>query len=165
MLGADLKAFAGIGRNWVDGEGDGPMGPTRMRLHKPVIAAIEGHAVAGRPRAGDLVRFARCRQRCGAGCLLPEIGVPLIDLGTIRLPRLIGQSRESPGLDSYRTRCVRRRSFANGLSRSSCRVWQALTAAIDLAEELAAFPQLCMRNDRLSVYEQWDLERRRSDSQ
>jgi enoyl-CoA hydratase len=155
--GADLKAFASGQGNRVDEEGEGPMGPTRMKLHKPVIAAIEGHAVAGglelaiwcdlRVAASDAIFGVFCRR----------FGVPLIDLGTIRLPRLIGQSRAMDLILTGRSVSAEE-AMQIGLVNRLTEPGNALTAAIKLAKELAAFPQLCMRNDRLSVYEQWDLK-------
>jgi enoyl-CoA hydratase len=162
--GADLKALASGARRPVTepvgepvGEqGDGPMGPTRMRLAKPVIAAIEGHAVAGglelalwcdlRVAATDAVLGVYCRR----------FGVPLVDLGTVRLPRLIGHSH---ALDLILTgRGVRgEEALGMGLVNRLVPPGQALPAALALARQLAALPQTCLRNDRLSAYEQWDL--------
>jgi enoyl-CoA hydratase len=155
--GADLKAFAGGQSNWVDEEGEGPMGPTRMKLHKPVIAAIEGHAVAG-----GLELAIWCDLRVAAkdaifGVFSRRFGVPLIDLGTIRLPRLIGQSRAMDLILTGRSVSAEE-AMQIGLVNRLTEPGNALNAAIELAKELAAFPQLCMRNDRLSVYEQWDLK-------
>ena len=161
--GADLKAVAaGENRDFdinpgADGPGsDGPMGPTRMQLTKPVIAAIEGHAVAGglelavwcdlRVVAEDVVLGVFCRR----------FGVPLIDLGTIRLPRLIGHSR---AMDLILTgRPVSAVEAAEmGLANRVVAKGQALEAAIELAEQIAAHPQRCMRSDRRSAIEQWSL--------
>ncbi len=154
--GADLKAFGTERANAVTEDGDGPMGPTRMELHKPVIAAVEGHAVAGglelaiwcdlRVAARDAVFGVYCRRW----------GVPLIDGGTVRLPRLIGQSH---ALDLILTgRGVsgdeaERMGLANRLTEPG----GALAAAIELAHALARFPQTCMREDRASSSEQWAL--------
>jgi enoyl-CoA hydratase len=155
--GADLKAFASGEANWVDEAGEGPMGPTRMKLHKPVIAAIEGHAVAG-----GLELAIWCDLRVAArdaifGVFCRRFGVPLIDLGTIRLPRLIGQSRAMDLILTGRSVSAEE-AMQMGLVNRVAEPGNALTVAIELAKELAAFPQLCMRNDRLSVYEQWDLK-------
>jgi enoyl-CoA hydratase len=154
--GADLTAI-GEGRpNRVSPEGDGPMGPTRMLLSKPVIAAVEGPAVAGglelalwcdlRVAARDAVFGVHCRRW----------GVPLIDGGTVRLPRLIGHSR---ALDMILTgRAVSGdEALAMGLANRLCEPGEALQAARQLAEQLAAFPQPCLRADRLSSYRQWAL--------
>jgi enoyl-CoA hydratase len=154
--GADLKALSGGDRRPVLDQGPGPMGPTRLRLGKPVIAAIEGPAVAGglelalwcdlRVAARDAVLGVYCRR----------FGVPLVDLGTIRLPRLIGHSRAIDliltgrgveGVEAERIGLVNRVSPPGG----------ALAAAVELATELAALPQVCLRNDRLSAIEQWDM--------
>jgi enoyl-CoA hydratase len=154
--GADLKAIAeGKGLN-VSEEGEGPMGPTRMRLAKPVIAAIEGHAVAG-----GLELALWCDLRVAArdavlGVFNRRFGVPLIDLGTVRLPRLIGQSR---ALDLILTgRSVSAEEAQSiGLVNRLAEPGQALATALELAHRLAALPQAGLRNDRLSVIEQWGL--------
>jgi enoyl-CoA hydratase len=154
--GADLKALAGGQGNTLSEVGDGPMGPTRMLLSKPVIAAVEGHAVAGglelacwcdlRVAARDAVFGVYCRR----------FGVPLVDLGTIRLPRLIGHSH---ALDLILTgRGISGdEALRMGLANRLVERGQALDAALDLGSELAALPQTCMRSDRLSSYEQWSL--------
>jgi len=154
--GADLKALTEGDRRPVGDDGPGPMGPTRLRLGKPVIAAIEGPAVAGglelalwcdlRVAASDATLGVYCRR----------FGVPLIDLGTIRLPRLIGHSRAidliltGRGVDGAEAERI-------GLVNRVVEPGEALAAAVALAAELAALPQMCMRNDRLSALEQWDL--------
>jgi enoyl-CoA hydratase len=154
--GADLKAVAAGEERDFSPEADGPMGPTRMQLEKPVIAAIEGHAVAGglelalwcdlRVVADDAVLGVFCRR----------FGVPLIDLGTIRLPRLIGHSR---AMDLILTgRAVPAEEAARiGLANRVVPSGQALEAAIELAEEIATHPQRCMRGDRRSAIEQWGM--------
>ncbi|MCB9373521.1 MAG: crotonase/enoyl-CoA hydratase family protein [Microthrixaceae bacterium] len=154
--GADLTAIAEGRGNRVAPDGDGPMGPTRLRLSKPVIAAVEGHAVAGglelacwcdlRVAADDAVFGVYCRRW----------GVPLVDGGTVRLPRLVGQSH---ALDLILTgRGVsgdeaRRMGLANRLTGPG----GALDAAVELAHQLAAFPQRCLRSDRESSERQWGL--------
>jgi enoyl-CoA hydratase len=154
--GADLKAVASGGGNRVAPDGDGPMGPTRMLLDKPVVAAVEGHAVAG-----GLELALWCDLRVAArdavfGVFCRRWGVPLIDGGTIRLPRLIGHSH---ALDMILTgRGVsgdeaHRMGLANRVAESGA----ALDGAVALAHELARLPQVCMRNDRRSSYEQWGL--------
>lgn len=155
--GADLKAVAGGNGNRVAPTGDGPMGPTRMRLTKPTIAAIEGPAVAGGLELAlwcDL-RVAASNATLGVYCR--RFGVPLIDLGTIRLPQLIGHSR---AMDLILTGRGVSGSEAGrmGLANRVVEPGQALSSAISLAHELAALPQRCMRNDRLSAIEQWDLD-------
>jgi enoyl-CoA hydratase len=154
--GADLKAVASGQGNRVTTDGDGPMGPTRMVLSKPVIAAVEGHAVAGglelalwcdlRVAARDAVFGVYCRRW----------GVPLVDGGTVRLPRLIGHSN---ALDLILTgRGVSgHEALRMGLANRLVDPGQALTAAVELAAQLAGFPQRCLRADRRSSYEQWDL--------
>jgi enoyl-CoA hydratase len=154
--GADLKAV-GEGRgNQVNDDGDGPMGPTRMLLGKPVIAAVEGYAVAGglelslwcdlRVAATDAVFGVYCRRW----------GVPLIDGGTIRLTRLLGQSHAMDliltgrGVSGEEARMM-------GLANRLVAPGEALAEAVQLARTLANFPQRCMRNDRLSAYAQWPL--------
>jgi enoyl-CoA hydratase len=155
--GADLKALSEGTPNRVLDDGDGPMGPSRMLLGKPVIAAIEGHAVAGglelalwcdlRVVADDAVLGVFCRRW----------GVPLIDGGTIRLPRLIGLSR---ALDLILTgRAVSaREALEIGLANRVVPAAEVKTAAIALAHELAKLPQGAMRGDRLSAYQQFDLQ-------
>jgi enoyl-CoA hydratase len=154
--GADLKALAAGQGNTLSEADDGPMGPTRMLLSKPVIAAVEGHAVAGglelacwcdlRVAARDAVFGVYCRR----------FGVPLVDLGTIRLPRLIGHSH---ALDLILTgRGVSGdEALLMGLANRLVGSGEALKAALALAHELSALPQTCMRSDRLSSYEQWSL--------
>ena len=154
--GADLKAVAEGRGNRVQAEGDGPMGPTRMRLSKPVIAAVEGHAVAG-----GLELAAWCDLRVAArdavfGVYCRRWGVPLVDGGTVRLARLLGHSH---ALDLILTgrgvsgEEARRMGLANRLTEPG----RALGEALELARQLARFPQHCLRSDRLSSYEQWDL--------
>ncbi|MDQ6918387.1 MAG: crotonase/enoyl-CoA hydratase family protein [Candidatus Dormibacteraeota bacterium] len=154
--GADLKAIAEGGGLTVADEGEGPMGPTRMRLGKPVIAAIEGHAVAG-----GLELALWCDLRVAArdavlGVFNRRFGVPLIDLGTIRLPRLIGQSQ---ALDLILTgRSVdAEEALSMGLVNRLAEPGQALADALELGSRLAAFPQAGLRNDRLSAIEQWGM--------
>ena len=154
--GADLKAVAAGSGNRVTEDGDGPMGPTRVRLTKPVLAAIEGHAVAG-----GLELALWCDLRVAAsdatlGVFCRRFGVPLVDLGTVRLPRLIGHSR---AIDLILTgRAVGgEEALAIGLVNRVTEPGGALGAAVALAHELAALPQICLRHDRLSAIEQWDL--------
>jgi enoyl-CoA hydratase len=159
--GADLKALAAgeSGKRVAQGGVDsfGPMGPTRMRLSKPVIAAIEGHAVAG---GAELALWCDLRVMAASaifGIYCRRFGVPLVDLGTIRLPRLIGHSR---AMDLILTgRAVdSAEAFTMGLVNRVAPAGEALAGAVTLAKSIAAFPQTCMRNDRLSAIEQWDLE-------
>ena len=156
--GADLKAV-GTGRgNRVEADGDGPMGPTRLRLAKPVIAAIEGYAVAG---GLELALWATCgwpREDAVLGVFCRRWGVPLIDGGTVRLPRLIGESRAMDLVLTGRPVAAAEaaRDGAGQPARASrARPWPWPQA---LAAELAALPQTCLRQDRLSVLEQWGLD-------
>ena len=154
--GADLKAGSQGRGNRVTEDGDGPMGPSRMLLSKPVIAAVEGFAVAG-----GLELAAWCDLRVAArdavfGVYCRRWGVPLCDGGTIRLPRLIGQSH---ALDMILTgRGVSgEEALRIGLANRLVEPGQALEGAIELAKRVASFPQLCMRSDRRSAYEQWSM--------
>lgn len=153
--GADLKAVATGSGNRTASTGDGPMGPTRMRLSKPVIAAVEGFAVAG-----GLELSLWCDMRVAAedavfGVYCRRWGVPLVDGGTVRLPRLIGESHAMDmiltgrGVSGEEARMM-------GLANRIVPKGQALAAAKELAAQLAAFPQRCLRSDRLSALEQWD---------
>jgi enoyl-CoA hydratase/carnithine racemase len=151
--GADLKAVGTDRGNQVETTGDGPMGPTRLRLGKPVIAAVEGYAVAG-----GLELAVWCDLRVAAadatfGVFCRRWGVPLIDGGTVRLPRLIGTSR---ALDMILTgRPVdASEALEFGLANRLVDPGAARAAAEELAREIARFPQTCMRNDRQSAYEQ-----------
>ena len=155
--GADLKGVSQGRGNRVTEDGDGPMGPSRMLLSKPVLAAVEGYAVAG-----GLELAAWCDLRVAArdavfGVFCRRWGVPLIDGGTIRLARLLGHSH---ALDLILTgRGVsgdeaQRMGLANRLVEPGT----ALAEAIKLAHELERFPQRCLRSDRLSSYEQWTLD-------
>ncbi|NKB97322.1 MAG: crotonase/enoyl-CoA hydratase family protein [Pseudomonadales bacterium] len=153
--GADLKAVAGGSGNSVRRSGDGPMGPTRMLLNKPVIAAVEGYAVAG-----GIELAAWCDLRVAAedavfGVFCRRWGVPLVDGGTIRLTRLLGTSHAMDLILTGRP-VVGEEALRIGLANRLAPPGGALNAAIELAEQLCQFPQMCMRNDRLSAYEQWD---------
>lgn len=152
--GFDLNA---VGTSRYDPDGLGPMGPTRMLIEKPVIAAVEGHAVAG-----GLELALWCDLRVAAdsavfGVYCRRWGVPLIDGGTVRLPRIIGQGRaldmiltgRPVAADEAQRIGLADRVVANG---------EALGAAIELAKQIAAFPQICMNSDRLSAYRQWDFD-------
>jgi enoyl-CoA hydratase len=163
--GADLKAVAqGRGNRLksIDPDGldplatDGPMGPTRMQLSKPVIAAVAGYAVAGGLELALWCDLRVAEESATFGVLCRRWGVPLIDGGTVRLPRLIGQSR---ALDMILTgRAVgAREALEMGLANRVVANGEARSAAEVLAREIAAFPQTCMRHDRQSVYEQWHL--------
>jgi enoyl-CoA hydratase len=151
--GADLKAIAAGAPNRALPDGDAPMGPTRMLLGKPVIAAISGHAVAGGLELALWCDLRVAEETAILGVFCRRWGVPLIDGGTVRLPRLIGLSR---ALDLMLTgRPVRAdEALAMGLVNRVVPEGDARRAAEALARELAALPQVCMRQDRLSAYEQ-----------
>jgi enoyl-CoA hydratase len=154
--GFDLRSMASGTPNRLSEDGDGPMGPTRLELDKPVIAAIEGYAVAG-----GLELALWCDLRVAAsdatlGVFNRRFGVPLIDLGTIRLPRIVGHGRAMdliltgravPALEAYQI----------GLVDRLVGPGEALTAALAIARDLAEFPQRALRADRRSVLGQWSL--------
>src|SRR5205814_2674131 len=154
--GADLKAFGSDRANQVQDRGDGPMGPSRMMLSKPVLAAVEGYAVAG-----GLELAVWCDLRVAAatatfGVFCRRFGVPLIDSGTVRLPRLIGESR---AMDLILTgRAVGAdEALALGLANRVVAEGEALRSSLQLAREIASFPQECVRNDRASARRQHGL--------
>jgi enoyl-CoA hydratase len=156
--GADLKAVAaGTMPVWPPGEGRGPMGPTRLALTKPVVAAVEGPAVAGGLELAVWCDLRVADPGAVFGVYCRRWGVPLIDGGTVRLPRLIGQSR---ALDLILTgRAVGApEALAMGLVNRVSAPGHALAEAMELAEQLAAFPQTCLREDRLSLYDQPGLD-------
>src|SRR5262245_53196587 len=150
--GADLKAVGGPDGNRTSPDGDGPMGPTRLGLGKPVIAAISGYAVAGGLELAAWCDLRVAEEDAVLGVFCRRFGVPLIDGGTVRLPRLIGLSR---ALDLILTgRAVKAdEALSMGLVNRVVPHGAARTAAEALAQELAAFPQECMRADRRSAYE------------
>jgi enoyl-CoA hydratase len=154
--GADLKAIAAGRPPRVAAEGDGPMGPTRLRLSKPVLAAIEGPAVAGGLELAIWCDLRVAAESATFGVLNRRFGVPLIDLGTVRLPRIVGHGR---AMDLILTgRAVgAAEALAMGLVNRVVPDGAARAATVELARELAALPQTGLRNDRLSTIEQWDL--------
>lgn len=154
--GADLKAVAGENGNRVEPDGDGPMGPSRMDLSKPVIAAIEGYAVAGGLELALWCDLRVATEDSVLGVFCRRWGVPLIDGGTVRLPRLIGESR---AMDLILTgRAVHAdEALAIGLVNRVVPTGEALSAALTLAAQIAAFPQVCLRSDRASARGQWSL--------
>src|SRR5262245_23748353 len=154
--GADLKAISEGRGNRVDPEGDGPMGPSRMLLSKPVIAAISGYAVAGGMELALWCDLRVAEEDAVLGVFCRRWGVPLIDGGTVRLPRLIGLSR---ALDLILTgRPVdAREALQMGLVNRVVSKGAARAEAEKVAREIAAFPQICTREDRLSAYEQFDM--------
>jgi enoyl-CoA hydratase len=157
--GADLKAVASgdpARANRLSADGDAPMGVSRLLLSKPVIAAVEGFAVAG-----GLELALWCDMRVAAedavfGVYCRRWGVPLIDGGTVRLPRLIGHSRAMDMILTGRG-VSGAEALSFGLANRLVPQGAALAAAVALAHELAALPQGCLRSDRLSAYESWDL--------
>jgi enoyl-CoA hydratase len=156
--GYDLKSVAsgqGVGR--YDPEGDGPMGPSRMLLSKPVIAAISGYAVAGGLELALWCDLRVMEEDAQVGVFCRRWGVPLIDGGTVRLPRIIGMGR---ALDLILTgRAVgAQEALAMGLCNRIVPKGKGREAAQKLAHEIARFPQLCMRTDRMSAYKQWDFD-------
>ena len=154
--GADLKAIGTDAGNRVEDDGDGPMGPTRMRLGKPVVAAIAGHAVAGGLELALWCDLRVAEEDAVLGVFCRRWGVPLIDGGTVRLPRLIGAGR---AMDLVLTgRAVgAREALAMGLVDRVVPAGQSRAAAEQLAAEIAAFPQTCLRHDRLALLEQEGL--------
>lgn len=156
--GADLKAVATGRGNRVETDMalDGPMGPTRMTFSKPVIAAVEGYAVAGGLELALMCDLRVAARDATFGVYCRRWGVPLIDGGTVRLPRLIGHSR---ALDLILTgRGVQgEEALEMGLANRLTEPGGALAGAVELAHQLAALPQGCLRSDRRSAYEQWDL--------
>src|SRR6185295_2910058 len=154
--GADLKAIASGNGNRTEMDGDGPMGPSRMLLSKPVVAAISGYAVAGGLELALWCDLRVMEEDAVLGVFCRRWGIPLIDGGTVRLPRLIGLSR---ALDLILTgRPVdAQEALSIGLVNRVVAKGTAREAAEKLAEELAAFPQTCLRGDRRSAYEQFDL--------
>jgi enoyl-CoA hydratase len=151
--GADLKAAGTSGGNRVDPAGDGPMGPSRMRLSKPVIAAVAGHAVAGGLELALWCDLRVSEEDAVFGVFCRRWGVPLIDGGTVRLPRLIGTSRAMDMILTGRP-VDAEEALRIGLVNRVVPVGSSRPAAEELARELARFPQTCMREDRLSVLEQ-----------
>ncbi|MFO0597277.1 MAG: crotonase/enoyl-CoA hydratase family protein [Myxococcaceae bacterium] len=154
--GADLKSIGTERQNRVEPSGAGPMGPSRMVLSKPVIASIAGHAVAGGLELAAWCDLRVAEEDAVFGVFCRRWGVPLIDGGTVRLPRLIGLSR---ALDLILTgRAVKAdEALAMGLVNRVVPKGQARAAAEALAEEIAHFPQACMRADRASAHGQFDL--------
>lgn len=154
--GADLKAMAAGRPNRVEPDGDGPMGPTRMLLGKPVIAAIAGHAVAGGLELALWCDLRVAETDAVLGVFCRRFGVPLIDGGTIRLPRLIGLSRAMDLILTGRAVSADE-ALAIGLVNRVVPRGQARSAAEQLAHELAGLPQAAMLADRKSAYVQHDL--------
>jgi enoyl-CoA hydratase len=151
--GADLKAIGTESGNRVTPDGDGPMGPTRLRLSKPVIAAVAGHAVAGGLELALWCDLRVAEESAVLGVFCRRWGVPLIDGGTVRLPRLIGRSRAMDMVLTGRP-VGAEEALAIGLVNRVVPDGSSRAAAEELAHRLARFPQTCMREDRLSLLEQ-----------
>lgn len=154
--GFDLKSV-GAGQDRYQPEGVGPMGPTRMLLTKPVIAAVEGYAVAGGLELALWCDLRVASETAIFGVFCRRWGVPLIDGGTVRLPRIIGQGRALDMILTGRP-VAAPEALAFGLASRLVAPGEALAAAQALAAEIARFPALCMKTDRMSAYQQWDFE-------
>ena len=156
--GADLKSLAAGGDSMVSPafEGNGPMGPSRMLLSKPVIAAVAGYAVAGGLELALWCDMRVVERSAILGVFCRRWGVPLIDGGTIRLPRLIGHSRAMDLILTGRPVSAEE-ALQMGLANRVVEEGEALAAAIELAEQICRYPQTCLRSDRLSACEQWNL--------
>ncbi|MFE3544283.1 crotonase/enoyl-CoA hydratase family protein [Nocardia sp. NPDC059177] len=154
--GADLKAIGTERGNVAEVDGDGPMGPTRMRLSKPVIAAISGYAVAGGLELAIWADLRVADEDAVLGVFCRRWGVPLIDGGTVRLPRLIGESHAMDLILTGRP-VDAAEAHRMGLVNRVAPRGQALAAARELANDLTRFPQTCLREDRLSALEQAGL--------
>lgn len=155
--GADLKALSADAPNRVAPDGDGPMGPSRMLLRKPVIAAISGHAVAGGLELALWCDMRIAEEDAVLGVFCRRWGVPLIDGGTIRLPRIIGLGRALDLILTGRPVSAQE-ALAMGLVNRVVPNGAGRATAEDVARQIAGFPQAAMRGDRLSAYEQWDLD-------
>lgn len=157
--GADLKAVASgdtAKSNQLNAEGDGPMGPTRMQLSKPVIAAISGYCVAGGLELALWCDLRVADETAVFGVFCRRFGVPLIDGGTVRLPRAIGMSRAMDLILTGRP-VAAEEALQIGLANRLVKRGELRSAAEALALQIAGFPQVCMRGDRRSAYEQWGM--------
>lgn len=152
--GYDLKSLA-TGKVAYEAEGVGPMGPTRMLLSKPVIAAVEGYAVAGGLELALWCDLRVVSTTAVFGVFCRRWGVPLVDGGTVRLPRLIGQSRAMDMILTGRP-VGAEEALAMGLANRLTPEGTAVAAASELSRDLSRFPQVCLRADRLSCHRQWD---------
>ncbi|MER6122068.1 crotonase/enoyl-CoA hydratase family protein [Streptomyces sp. NPDC001795] len=155
--GADLKAIGTERGNRVAEDGDGPMGPTRLRLSKPVIAAVAGHAVAGGLELALWCDLRVAEQDAVFGVFCRRWGVPLVDGGTVRLPRLIGTSRAMDMILTGRP-VPAREAYETGLANRVVPTGRARAEAEELAAAVARFPQACLRSDRASVLDQEGLD-------
>lgn len=157
--GADLKAIGTDRSNSLDADGDGPMGPTRLDLGKPVIAAIQGYAVAGGLELALWADLRVAEESAVLGVFCRRWGVPLIDGGTVRLPRLIGHSRAMDLILTGRP-VGAEEALAFGLVNRVVPDGTARAAAVELAHQIAQFPQTCLRGDRRSARAQWGADER-----
>ena len=155
--GANLKAIAKGNGNRIEKDGNGPMGPTRMRISKPVIAAVAGHAVAGGLELALWCDLRVVEKSAIFGVFCRRFGVPLIDGGTVRLPRLIGLSRALDMILTGRP-VTADEAYSWGLANRIVEDGQSRQEAEKLGREIAKFPKICMRNDRLSTYDQFGLK-------
>lgn len=154
--GANLKAIAKGQGNRIDREGDGPMGPSRMMLSKPIIAAVAGYALAGGLELALWCDLRVAEKDAVFGVFNRRFGVPLIDGGTVRLPRLIGLSRAMDMILTGRP-VSSQEAYEWGLINRIVDIGQSKLEAEKLAKDLASFPQVCMKNDRMSTYTQFGL--------
>lgn len=156
--GWDLKSLSDANpADFYQPEGDGPLGPTRRLYSKPIIAAVEGHAVAGGLELALMCDLRVASETAIFGVFCRRWGVPLIDGGNVRLPRIVGQGR---ALDMILTgRPVEVKEAHDwGLANRLVPAGQALEAAKELGRQIAKFPELCMRTDRMTAFRQWDFE-------
>jgi enoyl-CoA hydratase len=156
--GADLQAIAQGEQRRFDSDGHAPMGPTRMLLSKPVIAAVEGYAVGGGFELALWCDLRVAASNAVFGFLNRRFGVPLVDMGTIRLPHLIGHSRAMELILTGRS-VVAGEAERYGIVNLLAPPGGALEVALDVARQISALPQEALRNDRLSAIEQWSLQR------
>ena len=156
--GADLKALSDAGRrNRLAPDGDGPMGPTRLMLTKPVIAAVSGYAVAGGLELALWCDLRILEEDAVMGVFCRRWGVPLLDGGTVRLPRIVGLGRALDLILTGRP-VAAGEALAMGLANRVVARGEARAAAERLAAEIANFPQMCLRGDRMSAHQQWDKD-------
>nr|WP_174362137.1 crotonase/enoyl-CoA hydratase family protein [Nocardia veterana] len=155
--GADLKSLGTENSNRAETDGDGPMGPTRMTLSKPVIAAVSGYAVAGGLELALWCDLRVAEQDSTFGVFCRRWGVPLIDGGTVRLPRIVGAGRAMDMILTGRA-VTAPEALQMGLVNRVVAPGESRSAAEQLAAELAALPQTCLRSDRMSALEQWGLD-------
>lgn len=154
--GFDLKETASGGRGHRIERGDAPMGPSRFKLGKPVIAAVEGHAVAGGFELALWCDLRVAARDATFGVYCRRFGVPLMDVGTIRLPRLIGHSRAMDLILTGRG-VTSEEAERMGLVNRIANKGEALRIAVELAHQLSEMPQAALRSDRLSTIEQWEM--------